>query len=115
MYILFMFWVWAAYLLPVWQATATVDDDKLATGELDPSEYDEVVITKDTKTTDPFWFHIIHVRMGTAYIGKGLNMMIQALHVEDGSLPQGLTVQNTYTEMCNGSKSVPLVVRNSTV
>ena len=41
-------------------------------------------------------------------------MMTQSLWVEDGSLPQGLMVQNTYTEMCNGSKSVTVVVRNST-
>ena len=40
--------------------------------------------------------------------------MTQALCVEDGSLPQGLTVQNTYTELCNGSKIIAVVVRNST-
>ena len=28
--------------------------------------------------------------MGTAYTGVGLNVMTQALHAEDGSLPQGL-------------------------
>ena len=39
--------------------------------------------------------------------------MIQALHAEDGSLPHGLTIQNTYTELCNGSKNVPMVLRNS--
>ena len=40
--------------------------------------------------------------------------MTQALHVENGSLPQGLTVQNAYTELCNGSKNITVVVRNST-
>ena len=40
-------------------------------------------------------------------------LMTQALHAEDGSLPQGLTIQNTYTEMHNGSKNVAIVVRNS--
>ena len=64
---------------------------------------------------DAFSSHIIHVRMGTAYTGVGLNVMTQALHAEDGSLPQGLTIQNTYTEMCDGSKNVTIVVRNSTV
>ena len=38
--------------------------------------------------------------------------MTQALHAEEGSLPQGLMVQNAYTEMCNGSKSVAVMVRN---
>ena len=52
--------------------------------------------------------------MKTAHQGEGTNVMTQALHVEDGSLPPGLTVQNTYTELCNGSKVVTVVVRNST-
>ena len=40
--------------------------------------------------------------------------MTQALHIEDGSLPQGLTVQNTNMELCKGCKVVAVVVRNST-
>ena len=108
-------WVnaWVAYLLAVWWATATVEDNKVTTGELDPAEYDEIVTTKDTKTIDTFPSHIIHVRMGTAYTGVGLNVMTQALCAEDGSLPQGMTIQNGYTEMCDGSKNAAIVVRNS--
>ena len=41
-------------------------------------------------------------------------MMTQALCAEDGSFPQDLTVQNTYTGLHSGSKNVSLVVRNST-
>ena len=40
--------------------------------------------------------------------------MVQALQTKDGSLPQGLTVQNTYTELRQGSKKAVVVVRNST-
>ena len=40
--------------------------------------------------------------------------MTQALHPEDGWLPQGLAIQNTYTEMHNGRKNVTIMVRNST-
>ena len=39
--------------------------------------------------------------------------MTQALQTEDGSLPQGLTLQNVYTELQKGSKNVVMVVRNS--
>ena len=39
--------------------------------------------------------------------------MTQALHAEDGFLPWGLTIQNTYTELCDGSKNVTVVVINS--
>ena len=70
-------------------------------------------MTRDAKMIDAFSSHIIHVRMGTAYTGMGLNVMTQALHAEDGSLLQGLTIQNTYTKMCNDSKNVTIVVRNS--
>ena len=112
---LVMPWVNAqvAYLLVVWWATATVENDKFAAGESDPSEYDEVVTTKDTETIDAFSSHVIHARMGMAHTGEGINMITQALHAEDGSLPQGLTVQNAHMELHNGSKNVTMVVRNS--
>ena len=90
-----------------------MEDDKVAIGESDPSEYNEVVTTKDTKTIDAFLSHIIHVRMGMAHTGEGINVMTLALHTQDGSLPQGLTVQNAYTELHSGSKKVAVVVRNS--
>ena len=40
--------------------------------------------------------------------------MIQVLWMEDSTLPQGLTIQNTYTELQKGSKHVFVVVRKST-
>ena len=83
-------WVntWVAYLLAVWWATATVENDKIAAGESDPREYNEVVTSKDTKAIDAFSSHIIHVRMGTVFTGKGINVMTQALWAGDGSLPR---------------------------
>ena len=41
--------------------------------------------------------------------------MVQALWTEDGSLPQGLTVQNTNTKLRQGSKKAVVVIRNNTV
>ena len=103
---------WVAYLLVVQCATATVEDDKLAIGASDPVKYDEVVTTKETDMIDAFSSHI-HAKIWSACTGAGLNMMTQALHAEDGSLPQGLTIQNAYTEMCNSNKNVSIIVRNS--
>ena len=40
--------------------------------------------------------------------------MVQALWTQDGSLPPGLTVQNTYTELRKGSKKAVVVVWNNT-
>ena len=46
-------------------------------------------------------------------MGESINIMTQALQVKDGSLPQGLSVQNAYTELRKGSKNAVMVVRNS--
>ena len=81
---------------------------------LDPTEYDEVVTTKESQMVDAFSSKIIHARTKTEFTGVRLNVMTQALHAEEGALPSGLMVQNTYTEMHNGSKSVAVMVRNST-
>ena len=102
-----------AYLLTVPQTTGTIENGKAFAGESDPSEYDEIVTTEDTETIDAFSSHVIHAKMRTAHTGEGINVMTQALHAEDGSLPQGLTVQKTYTKLCSGSKTVTVVVRNS--
>ena len=39
--------------------------------------------------------------------------MTHVLPTEDGTLPQGLTIQNVYTELWKGSKYIVVVVRNS--
>ena len=44
---------------------------------------------------------------------EGINVMTQALCAEDGSLPQGLTVQNAYMELRDGSRNIAVVVRNN--
>ena len=101
-----------AYRLVVQQAMATIEDGK--TGESGPNDYDKIVTTKEAETIDaPLLLSYIHKDEDSS-LGEGTNVMTQALHVEDGSLPQGLTVQNTYTELCNGSKIIAVVARNST-
>ena len=52
--------------------------------------------------------------MEKVYTGERISVMTQALQVKDRSLPQGLTVQNAYTELRTGSKNTVVVVRNST-
>ena len=51
--------------------------------------------------------------MKTAFTSARLNVMTHALCADEGSLPQGLMIQNTYTKMQNGSKNVAVVVGNS--
>ena len=74
----------------------------------------KIVTTKNTETIDTFSSHVIHVRIRSTHTGEGINVMTQALCMEDGSLAQGLPVQKDYMELCTGSKNVTQVVRNST-
>ena len=65
--------------------------------ELDPDSYDQLMYTQNVETIEPFSSHVVSVKAGRAYTGEHTNVMVQALQTEDGSLPQGLTVQNMYT------------------
>ena len=89
-----------------------MEDNKVTTKVLDPTEYDEEVTIKDSETIDAFSSKITHVRRKTAGTSVRLNVMTQALHAEEGSLPQGLMILIAYPEMCNGSKSVTIMARN---
>ena len=82
--------------------------------EPNPDGYDQVMFTQNMETIEPFSSHVVPVKVGRAYTGECINIMVQALQTEDGSLPHGLTVQNTYTELRQGSKKAVVVVRNST-
>ena len=80
-------------------------------GKVGTNGYDQLMCTQNAETIEPFSSHIIPVRAGRAYMGECINVMVQALQTQDGSLPQGLTVQNTYTELRKGSKEAAMVVR----
>ena len=71
------------------------------------------MFTQNVETIEPFSFHMVLVKAGRAYTGECINIMVQALWTEDGSLPQGLTAQNMYTELRQGSKKAVMVVRNN--
>ena len=70
--------------------------------------------TQKGETLEPFSSHVIPVEMMGAYLGECLNVMVQSLHVQDGTLSPGLTMQNTYTELRKGSKKTVVVVQNHT-
>ena len=65
---------------------------------------DQVMYTQNVETIEPFSSHMVLVKAARAYTGEHINIMAQALGTEDDSLPQGLTVQNTYTKLRWGSK-----------
>ena len=83
--------------------------------ECGPDDYDQVMFTQNMETIEAFSSHIEPVKVEKAYTRGCINVMTQALQTEDGSLPQGLTIQNTYTELWHGSQKAVVVVRNSTL
>ena len=73
-----------------------------------------LIYTQKTETLEPFSSHVIPVKTTKAYLGEHLNVMVQALYAQDGTLLPGLTVQSTYTELRKGSKKAVVVVWNNT-
>ena len=102
-----------AHLLSVCRMTAVKVGDGTAE-ECGPDDYNQVMFTQHVDTIEAFSSHIVLVKVAKAYTGGHINIMAQALQTEDGSLLQVLTVQNTYTELWQGSKKAVMVVRNST-
>ena len=88
-------------------------EDDPTTGNSNLGGYDQMVLTKNTETVDAFSLCVITAKANTAHTGERINVITQALCVEDGSLLQGLMVQNAYTEVRKGSKNAVMVVRNS--
>ena len=103
----------AAHLLPV-HRMMPIEVGNGQEEKFDVNDYDLLMYTQKAETIEPFPSHIVPVKTGKVYVGEHVNAMIQALQTQDGSLPQGLTVQNTYTELRKGSKKAVLVVWNNT-
>ena len=101
-----------AHLLSICRMTTVEVGDNIME-EPNPDGYDQVMFTQNVETIEPFSSHMVPVKVGRAYTGEHINIMVQALQTEDGSLPQGPTVQNMYTELRQGSKKAVMVVRNS--
>ena len=103
----------AAHLLAVCRMMPMeVGDDQEE--KFDSNDHDSLMYTQKAETLEPFSSHIIPVKTGKAYLGECINVMIQALRAKYGTLPPGLTVQNTYTELRKGSKKAVVVVWNNT-
>ena len=53
--------------------------------------------TQKVEMLEPFSSHVIPVKTIEAYLGECINVMVQALCTQDGTLLPGLTMQNTCT------------------
>ena len=103
----------AAHLLAIRRMVPVEVGDTHEKG-YDTNQDSFLMYTQKGETLEPFSSHIIPMKMTEAYLGERLNVMVQALYVQDGTLLPGLTMQNTYTELRKGSKKAVVVVQNHT-
>ena len=89
-------------------------DKKVANWPMNPTDLNEIMKTKRSEKIKGFSSKVIHTWIMTMFMGCNLHVMMHALCKGNKSLPHGLAVQNTYTEMMTGSKSIAVVVRNLT-
>ena len=100
------------HLLLVFRMTAAKVGDGTVE-ECSPDNYDQVMFTWNVDTIEAFSSCMVLVKVAKAYTRGHINFMAQALQTEDSSLLQGLTVQNMYTELWQGSKKAVMMVRNN--
>ena len=103
----------AAHLLAVYRMMAMEVGDGQEE-KFDTNNNEPLMCTQKVETLEPFSSHIIPIKTWKAYLGEHINVMVQALWTKNGSLPPGLTVWNTYTELRKGSKKAVVVVWNNT-
>ena len=103
----------AAHLLAVWRMTPV----EVGNGQEEGYDVDKdnpLMYTQKAETLEPFSSHIIPVKTVKVYLEECNNVMVQALHAQDGTLLLGLTMQNMYTKLRKGSKKAVVVVQNNT-
>ena len=98
---------------------SSLENDTNGSGKWPDEGYDTyddnpLMYTQKAETLEPFSSHVIPIKTVMAYLGEYINVMVQTLCTQDGTLPPGLTVQNTYTELRKGSKKAVVVVWNNT-
>ena len=103
----------AAHLLAIHRMTPVEVGDGQEEG-YNTEEDSPLMYTQKAETLEPFSSHVIPMRITKAYLGECINVMVQALHAQDGALLPGLTMQNTYTELRKGSRKAVVVVQNHT-
>ena len=82
-----------AHLLSVHRMTAVKVCDGIVE-ESSSDNYNQVMFTPNVETIEAFSSCMVLVKVGKAYTRGHINIMAQALQTGDGSLLQGLTIQN---------------------
>ena len=99
----------AVHLLAVWRMTPVEVENGQEEG-YDTDEDNPLMYTQKAEPLEPFSSHVIPIKTVKVYLGECINVMVQVLHTQDGTLPPGLTMQNTYTKLRKGGKKAVVVV-----
>ena len=102
-----------SHLLAVWRMTP-MEVENNQEDRYDTDEDNPLMYTQKVETLEPFSSHVISIKTVKAYLGECINVMVQALCTQDGSLPPGLNVQNTYTKLRKDGKKAVVEVWNNT-
>ena len=86
-----------AHLLFVHRMMAIKVGDDTAEGS-SSDDYDQLMFTQNEEAIEAFSSHVMLVKVGRAYTRECINIMVQALWTEDGSLLQGLTMDKIHTQ-----------------
>ena len=103
----------AAHLLAVWRITLVEVGNDQDEGH-DTDDDNPLMYNQKAETLEPFSSHVIPIKTVKVYSGECINVMVQALYVQDGTLLPGITMQNTYTKLRKGGKKAVVLVQNNT-
>ena len=81
---------------------------------VDVMGYEEPVCLLAAEVVKPFETLVVKARMKITFTAGRLCCSTLAMDSKDGTLPPGLIVTGAYTVLKRGSKTVPIVLRNTT-
>ena len=86
----------------------------VTTKPIDVTGYEEPVCLLTAKVVKPFEMLVVKARTKITFMAGHLHCSTLAMDSKDGTLPPGLIVTGAYTVMKRGSKTVPIVLHNTT-
>ena len=100
--------LWAA---TTWVAAVRAD---VATKPIDVMGYKEPVCLLTAEVVEPFETLVVKARTKITFTAGCLNCSTLVMDSKDGTLPPRLIVTSAYTVLKRGSKTVPIVLHNTT-
>ena len=76
--------------------------------------YEEPIHLLAADVVEPFKMLVVKARTKITFMARHLHCSTLAMDSKDGTLPPGLVVTGAYTVLKQGSKTVPVVLHNTT-